>query len=104
MEPRSVVAAAILNNATQPTHLLCAQRSYPADLRGYYELPGGKIENAEAPEEALHREITEELDLDIAILKALPYTDDEPRWAILNGRRMYVWTATIENLRATHLL
>ncbi|MFH1029697.1 MAG: NUDIX hydrolase [bacterium] len=41
-------------------------------LHGYYELPGGKIEFGESPEDALKREIKEEVNLEIDIIK--PYS------------------------------
>lgn len=37
----------------------------------YYSLPGGKIEKNETPEEALVREIKEEFNLDIEVIKYL---------------------------------
>lgn len=41
--------------------ILCALRSSEMSLPNYWEFPGGKIENGEKPEEALVREIQEEL-------------------------------------------
>ena len=46
--------------------ILATQRGY-GDHAGGWELPGGKIEPGETPEEALVREIHEELDMTISI-------------------------------------
>jgi 8-oxo-dGTP pyrophosphatase MutT (NUDIX family) len=52
-----VVGAAIVRHGT----LLATRRTRPADVAGRWELPGGKVEPAEEPDDALAREITEEL-------------------------------------------
>ncbi|RRR28246.1 NUDIX domain-containing protein [Schaalia georgiae] len=67
MTPRPVVAAAIVDSLHAPTRLLCAARAYPPQLRGRYELPGGKLEPDEAPLEGLAREIREELSTEIRV-------------------------------------
>jgi len=51
--------------------VLAAQRSSTMSLPLKWELPGGKIEPNETPEECLVREIKEELDIEIKILKKL---------------------------------
>ena len=38
-----------------------------------YEFPGGKLEPGESPAEALHRELLEEMDLDIPVQRMKPY-------------------------------
>ncbi|MAT35656.1 MAG: 8-oxo-dGTP diphosphatase MutT [Ponticaulis sp.] len=57
------VAAGILMRADG--HLLVAQRPEGKSMAGLWELPGGKIEAGETPEEALVRELREELAVDI---------------------------------------
>ncbi len=46
--------------------VFAAERSY-GHYEGYWEYPGGKVEKGESFEEALIREISEELDLDIRL-------------------------------------
>jgi 8-oxo-dGTP diphosphatase len=41
--------------------VLCAQRGPDGNLPGYWEFPGGKVEKGESMQEALQREIQEEL-------------------------------------------
>ena len=57
------VAAAIIHKGNK---IFATQRGY-GDFKGFWELPGGKIEQGESPEDALRREILEELDTHIAI-------------------------------------
>ena len=60
----NVVAAAIERDGK----IFCAQRPDGKSLGGFWEFPGGKLENGESPEQALIREIKEELNSDIEIL------------------------------------
>lgn len=57
------VVAAIIRKEDK---VFSAQRGY-GDLKGKWEFPGGKIEAKETPEEAIIREIKEELGTDIAV-------------------------------------
>ncbi|HNV34700.1 MAG TPA: (deoxy)nucleoside triphosphate pyrophosphohydrolase [Bacillota bacterium] len=52
-----VTAAAIIEEGS----LLIAKRGGESDLEGLWELPGGKVEEGESPEECLERELFEEL-------------------------------------------
>ena len=55
--------------------VLCALRSEHMSLPEKWEFPGGKLEVNELPEEALIREIKEELNVEIQIVDALPIAE-----------------------------
>lgn len=57
------VVAAIIKKENQ---IMIAQR-LKGEFAGEWEFPGGKIEAGETPEEALKREIMEEMELDIEV-------------------------------------
>ena len=58
----NVVAAIIIKDGS----LFATQRGY-GEWKDWWEFPGGKIEQGETPEEALKREIREELTTEICI-------------------------------------
>ena len=62
-----VVAAVIKAvNESEETIIFATQRGY-GEFKGGWEFPGGKIEESETPQEALKREIMEELDTEISV-------------------------------------
>ena len=61
------VAAAIIHDEDR---IFATQRGY-GDWKDYWEFPGGKIEPGETPEQALVREIREELDTGIKVTEKL---------------------------------
>lgn len=66
-ETRVVVAGALVSDG----QLLLAQRTTPPELAGRWELPGGKVEDGESEQDALVRELREELGVHIAVIEPL---------------------------------
>lgn len=66
MKTIEVVAAIIIRDGK----VFSTQRGY-GDWKGWWEFPGGKMEPGESPEEALVREIREELDAEISVGRLL---------------------------------
>ncbi len=77
----NVVAAVIVVDG----RVLCMQRGltrYPYTSH-LWEFPGGKIEPGETPQQALHRELLEEMDLDVEVHEMLAtVTHDYPDFTI----------------------
>jgi len=67
MSHLEVVAAVIINNG----EILCMQRNIGKyEYVSYkYEFPGGKLESGESQEQALMRELSEEMNLNIIVSK-----------------------------------
>ena len=89
MKNIKVVAAIIIKDG----NVFATQRGY-GDWQGWWEFPGGKIEAGECPQEALRREIKEELDADISIGELLDTVEwDYPTFHLT----MHCFLCTLES-------
>ena len=70
MKQINVACAVIIDN----DKIFACQRGY-GEWKDWWEFPGGKIEPGESPEDALQREIREELSIDISIDRHLTTVD-----------------------------
>lgn len=66
MKTIRVVAAVIRSNTDNEEKIFATARGY-GEFKGRWEFPGGKIEEGETPQQALVREIKEELTADITV-------------------------------------
>ena len=76
----NVVAAVICDNINTPKKIFATQRGY-GEFKGGWDFPGGKVEEGETPQEALKREIMEELATEIKVgdyIKTVEY--DYPKF------------------------
>ncbi|MBR3098404.1 MAG: (deoxy)nucleoside triphosphate pyrophosphohydrolase [Clostridia bacterium] len=81
MKTVRVVAAVIRRDG----RIFATQRGYGA-YKDYWEFPGGKIEEGETPEQALEREIREELDTAVSVGKKLAQVEyDYPEFHLSMG-------------------
>ena len=55
--------------------ILIAQRNLQKNFGGMWEFPGGKQEADESPEQALIRELKEELSIEVEVLRSFPPYD-----------------------------
>ena len=66
MKTIKVAAAIICNDMERKNKIFATARGY-GDLKGGWEFPGGKVEPGETPQQALKREIMEELSTEIKV-------------------------------------
>lgn len=67
MKTIHVVAAIIRDKNKKGDPIIFATKRGYGDFKGGWEFPGGKIEEGETPQEALQREIMEELNTEIKV-------------------------------------
>ncbi|MGJ5697019.1 (deoxy)nucleoside triphosphate pyrophosphohydrolase [Streptomyces pratensis] len=86
MSDSVVVAGAVCDGG----RLLAARRSAPPELAGRWELPGGKQEPGESGEQALVRELREELGVEAVPRERIP-----GEWPLKPGLVLRVWTVRL---------
>jgi 8-oxo-dGTP diphosphatase len=80
--------------------ILLARRTEGRDLAGLWEFPGGKVDPGETPEQALVRELREELGIDARVgdaVIAVPQQYPHKRLR-LDVRRIDAWSGTVKGL------
>lgn len=90
----SVVGGAVLDSLAQPGRLLVARRTAPPHFAGMWEFPGGKVESGETGEQALHRELLEELGVTIRLGAELDCGSVDG-WPLNERAAMRVWFAEL---------
>jgi len=73
----TIVCAAIIIHQQK---VLLTLRPEDKRLGGYWEFPGGKLEPGESPHAALHRELREELDIEVDIDRLLQQVEHRYEW------------------------
>lgn len=76
--------------------MLVARRTAPEQFAGLWEFPGGKVEAGEQSEAALHRELREELGVEVRLGEELPAATPAG-WRLNERASMRVWLAEISD-------
>ena len=90
----SVVGGAVLDSLAEPGRLLVARRTAPPHFAGMWEFPGGKVEPGETGEQALHRELLEELGVRIRLGAELE-SGSADGWPLSERAALRVWFAEL---------
>lgn len=91
---KQIVGGALVDSLMAPRKLLVGRRTAPPEFAGMWEFPGGKVESGESAQQGLHRELTEELGVEVILGEELagPTADG---WPLNNKASMRVWLGEI---------
>ena len=93
MKTIRVVAAVICDSIETKSKIFATARGY-GELKGGWEFPGGKVEPGETPQQALIREIKEELDTEIEVGELIDIVEyDYPNFHLT----MYCFKCTVKS-------
>ena len=84
IDPKQLIIVASVALINSDNQILIAQRPKKKHLSGLWEFPGAKVEKNESPENALIREIKEELNVDINQKCIAPITFSEFKYKKFN--------------------
>ena len=97
-KPLLLVAAAALIDRDK--RVLITRRPPGKPMAGLWEFPGGKVKEGETPEQALIRELFEELSIDVYIKMLGRVVEDYPNFMLIVNTLRTVRTATINDWSA----
>ena len=90
-----VVAAVIINDERE--EVLVAKRAKNASYPGKWEFIGGKVRAGESPEEALRREMKEEVDIRVHVGRLLGFAEADYRNRGRASHRILFYSASISD-------
>ncbi|XBH22650.1 (deoxy)nucleoside triphosphate pyrophosphohydrolase [Jonesiaceae bacterium BS-20] len=99
MKKEIVVVGAVI---TDGKLVLCAQRGSDMALPGMWEFPGGKLEQGETDQQALVREIAEELECEIQVGNRITTTRYEYDFGFVTLTTYYATVTTRSPVTTEH--
>ncbi|MEN9693143.1 MAG: hypothetical protein RLZZ330_787 [Actinomycetota bacterium] len=90
-----VSAAVIFRGSGSAAQILSCRRTEPEHLKGGWEFAGGGVDEGETPLAAVHREIREELTVEIDVLHHLVGPNTDETWDLTDTKVLHAFISTI---------